>query len=318
MKTLVDSIQKRSFLELFHEVDGRPKPAQGELFMHRMFVLVSVLLISANLGFSKGHDDHDDAAPVQSGYAIVTPVTTTTSNLTTGLVVFETFGLRNSTAGAAQAGAFPPNLNTHALLCVDSEGRLSKNLGVAIVNPNSSNANVTLTLRKADGTQLATTTLTVPALHQMSEFVTQLFSSGKSIPRDVTGTLDITSESAFSVFGLRFRGKQFSTLPATDLTAAALPSITTTTGTGTATIGGANGVLLPQYAAYGGWATELVLMNNNSSGPLTVRVDLFKQDGTPLSTSLNGQKNSSFTNISIPANGVVILAPRDADGDDDF
>jgi hypothetical protein len=288
--------------------------------MHRMFVLVSVILISANLGFSEGHDDHNDAAPVQSGYAIVTPVTTTTSSLTTGLVVFETFGLRNNAFGATQAGVLPPDLTTSALLFVDSEGRLSKNLGVAIVNPNGSNQNVNLSLRKGDGTQLASTTVNVPAGHQVSEFITQLFSGG-SIPSDVTGTLAITSTGSsnlpVSVIGLRFRGRNFSTLPVTNLSPAPVPSITTMTGTGTATIGGANAVLLPQFAANGGWATELVLMNSNSSGPLTVRVDLFKQDGTPLSTSLNGATNSTFMEV-IPANGVVVLAPRDVDGDDDF
>jgi len=288
--------------------------------MHRMFVLVSVILISSNLGFSQGHDDHNDAAPVQSGYAIVTPVTTTTSSLTTGLVVFETFGLRNAT-DATQAGVLPPNLTNNAILFVDSEGRLSKDLGVAIVNPNSPSSNVSvnvnLTLRKGDGTQLATGTITVPAGHQMSEFVRQLFPSGTPLPSDIIGTLDIASGSAFSVIGLRFRGREFSTIPATNLMPAPLPSITTMTGTGTATIGGPNGVLLPQFAANGGWATELVLMNSNSSGPLTVRVDLFKQDGTPLSTALNGTTNSTFMEV-IPANGVVVIAPRNADGDDDF
>jgi hypothetical protein len=287
-----------------------------------MFVLVSVILISANLGFSQGHDDHNDGAPVQSGYAVVTPVTTTTSSLTTGLVVFETFGLRNNLTNATQAGVLPPALTTNAILFVDSSGRLSKNLGVAIVNPNSSNQNVNLTLRKSDGSQLATTTINVVAGQQMSEFVTQLFPSGTPIPRDVTGTLAITSAGSsnlpVSVIGLRFRGKQFSTIPVTNLAPAVVPSITTTTGTGPATIGGSNAVLLPQFAANGGWATELVLMNSNSSGPLTVRVDLFKPDGTPLSTTLNGLTNSSFINIVIPANGVVILAPRDVDGDDDF
>ena len=289
--------------------------------MYRMVLLVTMILISATLAFPQGHDDHDDAAPVQSGYAIVTPVTTTTSTLTTGLVVFETFGLRENAGNATQAGVLPPDLTTDALLFVDSEGRLSKDLGVAIVNPNSSNANVSLTLRKSDGTQLANTTITVPAEHQMSEFVRQLFPSGQPIPSDVTGTLTITSAGSsnlpVSVIGLRFRGREFSTLPATNLSPAPLPSITTTTGTGTATIGGANAVLLPQFAANGGWATELVLMNSNSSGPLTVRVDLFKQDGTPLSTSLNGATNSTFMEV-IPANGVVVLAPRNGNGDDDF
>jgi hypothetical protein len=51
---------------------------------------------------------------------------------------------------------------------------------------------------------------------------------------------------------------------------------------------------------------------------LTVRVDLFGTDGTPLTAMLNGQSNSSFLNLVIPAGGVITLAPLDQDGDSDF
>jgi hypothetical protein len=261
-------------------------------------------------------DDHDDHAPVQSGYAVVTPATTSGLVEGTGLIVFETFGMRHGPLGTSQAGVLPPGLTTNAVMFVDSSGRLSKNLGIAIVNPNSSNQNVALTLRKNDGTQLGTTTVTVPSLHQTSTFITQLFSSS-TIPSDVTGTLAITSAGSstlpVSVIGLRFRGDNFSTLPVTDLSGnpGPLPAFPTTG------VGGAGAVLLPQFAAGGGWATELVLMNTSTSS-LTVRVDLFKPDGTPLSTTLNGQTGSSFTNLVIPAGGVLVLAPRNPGGEDDF
>jgi hypothetical protein len=76
-------------------------------------------------------------------------------------------------------------------------------------------------------------------------------------------------------------------------------------------------VLLPQFAAGGGWASEINITNTGTL-PLTVRVDLFKQDGTPLTTRLNGQSGSSFVNLAVPAGGVVILSPRDANGDSRF
>src|SRR5262249_4847061 len=103
-------------------------------------------------GVVLGHDDHNDNSPVQSGFAVVTPATTSG---TASLVVFETFGLRGGADGTSQAGVLPPGLTTNALLFVDRSGRLSKNLGVAVVNPNDSSANVDLTLRKSDGTHLA-------------------------------------------------------------------------------------------------------------------------------------------------------------------
>src|SRR2546426_5045278 len=73
-------------------------------------------------------DDHDDKAPIQAGYGVVTPVSATTGGTTSGLVVFETFGLRGE-GGTTQAGVLPPDLTTNAILFVDSSGRLSKNLG---------------------------------------------------------------------------------------------------------------------------------------------------------------------------------------------
>jgi len=263
---------------------------------------------SGNSSSGSSHkDDHDDRSPVQSGYAVVTPVSSTTS----GLVVFETFGLRRG-EDTTQAGVVPPALTTNAVMFVESDGRLSKNLGVAMVNPNSTNVNVTVTLRKADGTTLGTATVNVPARQQVSKFVTEMFKDQSSVPSNFTGTLSITCPSAISVIGLRFRGSNFSTLAITNLStsSATLPSLSTG-------VGGSGAVLLPQFAAGGGWASEIVIVNPGSSS-LTVRVDLFKQDGTALSTGLNNTTASSFTNIVIPANGVYVLAPRNADGDDDF
>jgi hypothetical protein len=280
--------------------------------MHRFLGILSLVLLSGVVAFGQGRDrdDHNDSVPVQSGYAVVTPATTSG---TAGLVVFETFGLRGGPAGTTQAGVLPPDLTTNSLLFVDSSGRLSKSLGVAIVNPNSSNANVTLTLRKNDGTQLGTTTFAVPSLHQTSKFVTELF-SGQPIPSEIEGTLAVTSSGGVSVVGLRFRGSNFSTLPATNLSGNTGPLPMSWPN---ANVGGAGAVLLPQFAAGGGWATEIVLVNSGTSS-LTVRVDLFKPDGTPLSTALNGQTASSFTNLVIPAGGALTLAPRNSGGDDDF
>ena len=267
---------------------------------------------SSNAG--QGHDDHNDSGPTQSGYAVVTPAGTSG----TGLVVFETFGLRSSggNAGATQAGVLPPDLTTNAVLFVDVSGRLSDNLGVAIMNPNSSNVNVTMTLRKNDGTTLGTATVPVTSHQQVSKFVTELFSGQSALPSDFTGMLAIASAGSsnlpVSAIGLRFRGANFSTLPVTSFsgTTSPLPSIAPG-------VGGTGAVLLPQFAADGGWATELVL-GNTGTASMTVRVDLFKQDGTPLTTALNGTSGSSFTNLTIPAGGVLTLAPRNSNGDDDF
>jgi len=244
------------------------------------------------------NDDHDDKAPMQSGYAVVTAAGTSSA-----IAVFETFGMRHEGKEATQAGVLPPNLTTDAILFVDSNGRLAKNLGVAIVNPSTSqDANVTLTLRKADGTTAGSTMVTVKTRHQVSKFITELFASQAAVPKDITGTLVLTSNIPVSAIGLRFRGANFSTIPLTDLSFIAEPPGTIT---------------LPQFAAGGGWATEIVIANTGTSS-VTVQVDLFKPDGTPLTATLNKQTGSSFPSIVIPGGGVYILAPRNSTGDDDF
>jgi hypothetical protein len=301
--------------------------------MRRFFGVFSLIVFSAVFALAEGHradnpgegkgkggDDHDDNGPIQIGYAVVTPVAATTSGTTTGLVVFASIGYRHNggNSDATQAGILPPDLTTNAVMFVDSSGRLSKNLGVAIVNPNSSNVNVTMTLRKNDGTQLGTASVNVPSHQHLSKFVTELFTGQSTVPSDVTGMLSIVSAGSsnlpVSVIGLRFRGANFSTLPITSLSATTTPLPTIATG-----VGGAGAVLLPEFAAGGGWATELVLANTNTgTSSLTVRVDLFKEDGTPLTTALNGTTASSFKDLVIPAGGVLTLAPRNSNGDDDF
>ena len=290
--------------------------------MRKLLVIFSLILICTNLALAQGRppgerDDHDDYGPIQVGYAVVTPLAVT-SGTTSGLVVFASFGMRHygENSDATQAGVLPPDLTTNAVLFVDRSGRLSKNLGVAIVNPNSSNVNVTMTLRKSDGTQLATTDVNVPSHHHVSKFVTELFTNHSSMPPDYTGMLAVTSAGSsnlpVSVIGLRYRGANFSTLPVTSLSGTTTPLPTIATG-----VGGDGAILIPEFAAGGGWATELVMANTGTSS-LMVRVDLFKEDGTPLTTALNGQTGSSFTNLTIPAGGVLILAPRYSNGDDDF
>ena len=76
-------------------------------------------------------------------------------------------------------------------------------------------------------------------------------------------------------------------------------------------------MLLPQFATNNLWSTEMVLLNNGSV-PLTVRIDLFKQDGTPLVATMNHQTGSSFQNLTIAPGGVIILAQLNANGDSDF
>ena len=130
-----------------------------------------------------------------------------------GLVVFETFGLGAGTA-ATQAGVLPGNMTTETVLFATAGARLSRNLGLAIVNPGSTPTNVTMTLRRgSDGTTSSVKVITVGARQQASRFISELFSDVAEIPVDFDGSLAITSTTPVAVVALRFRGTVFSTIP---------------------------------------------------------------------------------------------------------
>ena len=103
------------------------------MIVHRVKItsLLTVLLIlifnGAAWSWQMTGPQVNPNGPVQSGYAVITPSAD-------GLVAFETFGQIHGNE-TLQAGVFPANLTTDALLYVSTSGRLSRNLGVAIVNP---------------------------------------------------------------------------------------------------------------------------------------------------------------------------------------
>jgi hypothetical protein len=243
---------------------------------------------------------------VQVGYAVVTP----SFPMTGGMIVFDTI-TQTRGQNTLQAGVLPSNLIMNALLPVSVSSTSSKNLALAIVNPNNGIATVNMALIRSDGTQLTTTALTISGHQQVSRFVTELFTGSSSsafasaprIPAEFAGTLIATSFVPISILGLQFAGPNFSTIPVADLSPIniAFPAISLG-------VGGLGAVLLPQFVAGGGWTTTITILNTTTNS-LTVRVDVFAQDGPPLRVTLNGLTSSSFTNLVIPASGLLTLAP---------
>src|SRR5206468_981846 len=120
-------------------------------------------------------------------YLTATPLfaQTSPSNPSTGgLVVFETFGSGVAT-DTTQAGVLPGNMTTRTVLFAAASSRLSRDLGVAIVNPGGTATNVTLTLRRgSDGTTSSAKTITVGPRQQASKFISEIFSNVPELPLD--------------------------------------------------------------------------------------------------------------------------------------
>jgi hypothetical protein len=275
-------------------------------------LLVTLLCIAGLSTGAFAQDDHRDLNAIQVGYAVVTPTSGIDPfGIPGGLTVFETFGFRNQVP-ALQAGVLPATMTTRMVLFATAGIRLSRNVGVGITNPADTSVDVTMTLRRKDGSITSTKTVTVAARQQVAKFISELFSDVPEVPRDFDGSLTLTSPTPVAIVGLRFLGAKFSTIPITSLsTPISLPEMAPG-------VGGRNAVLLPQFASDGRWASEMIVLNNNASNNLTVRIDLFKQDGSPLTTILNRQSGNSFQNLVIPPGGIIMFSPRNTLGDSDF
>ena len=154
--------------------------------MRRLITTLFCLAALATAAFAQ--DDHNDGGPLVVGYAVVTATGTGSPyGIPGGLVVFETFGYR-SQIPALQAGVLPATMTTRMVLFASSGIRLSRNVGVAITNPGTGDAVVTLTLRRASGDVTSSKTITVPSRQQVSKFVSELFADVADVPVDFDGT----------------------------------------------------------------------------------------------------------------------------------
>ncbi len=241
------------------------------------------------------------------GYAVVTPVTGTA----TDLLVTQIFGFTQGFV-SSQTEAAAPQLTTSALLFVNFSQRLGRDVGLAIVNPGNTEARMTMTLRRDDGIMVgAPLTVFVPPRSQVAQFVTQFFSSQLGLPAEFTGTLSMISNSPVAMYASRFRGSSFATETLMQLSEPSpLPQIVPG-------VGGTGGVLLADFVQGDGWSTQFILVNKGLSD-MTVRLDLFTPKGDPMTVTLNGASGTTFPNLRIRAGGVLVVAPLDIKGDSPF
>lgn len=121
--------------------------------------------------------------------------------------------LRQSVAGAQAQEAVVPLSGTSsatATLIFDETAYVT---GVAVLNPASSAATVTITVRDASGSQIAAPTLTLAANAKTAFTLRSRSDLAALVGR--RGSVDFTSSSgAVSVLGLRFNDLAFTSIPA--------------------------------------------------------------------------------------------------------
>ncbi|HLH32337.1 MAG TPA: hypothetical protein VKY31_14120 [Terriglobia bacterium] len=145
---------------------------------------------------------------IQSGYAVITPVSGTGG----GLSVTEIYGEQVG-SNFFQSSVTASPLVTLTSVVVNVNTTTGINTGVAIVNPNNAVAVITLTLSNQGGVTTDTRTITLGAHQQISRFVTELFSGTSSFSTPMTGLLFVSSAQPLGVLGLAFNGFSFTSLP---------------------------------------------------------------------------------------------------------
>ncbi len=186
-------------------------------------------------------------------------------------------GILVSQAGVA--GVVPFNSGR---IFVDQAGTFT---GLALANPSSSSASISLSLRDPSGSELLQSSLSLPPHQHTAVYVHQLF---PNLPDNFTGSLSFSSNQPLAAITLResrnaYNEPLYTTLPVINLSSppSSLP------------------LVFPQIAAGDGYSTQLVLLNTSSS-PASGSISFTDSSGNPLTLRLNNSSASSFPYLISP------------------
>jgi sugar lactone lactonase YvrE len=181
----------------------------------------------------------------------------------------------------------------------NDSGTIDVNTGIAVINPGSATANVSYELKDSNGIILAVGHGTLAAGNHFAKFIGQLneVAADFSLPTDFQsavqfGSLDINSDQPVSVLALRGTLNQrdeflISTTPVADLGESPY----------------AGSLYFPQFVDGGGYNTSLLLLNS-SAQTASGTIQIFNNDGSPLTIGRAGGRESSSFRYSIPSNGI--------------
>ena len=164
----------------------------------------------------------------------------------------------------------------------------ANDVGIALANPGRTAIAIRINYRSNYAEQSAAVTLRRG--EHISKFLSELLPGTPSEP--LSGTLQISSESRFSVFAGAFTGR----IRALPIDADNTPEPTDQ-----------NTVVFPQFVMHGGWATALIL-SNRAESTAKGRIEIFSSNGDPMPVTLNGITSSTYA-YSIPPGNVFMLAP---------
>ena len=267
----------------------------------------------------------------RSGFAVVTLV----SGNVPGLIATET--IRNqASAGPDQAILAPSPLITSASLLVPVGPIIENTTAIAIANPSSGAGAVNLVLSDMGGNLIFNTNVVLGPNEQVAKFLNEFFTIP---PAGFTPAmlLTISSQIPVGIVALNFRGGNITSVPLANLVTAtpvlvqpAMPipptvpptmapagfgiglpapaepkpaspfpvTVTSSPVPTTNSVVGGVSLVFPQVVTGLNWSTEIAIGNTSTTSQVA-QVDFFDPSGV---------QTGSFTDVLVPARGVVILS----------
>jgi len=245
----------------------------------------------------------DAGNTINAGYAV--------ASVGSGNAPFATavYSLLQNGAVVSEAGipASPPTQTARIFIdfrtgVAAGTGTIDVRTGLAIVNPGTTAANLSFTLRDSSGQTIASGQGTLPAGAHRAKFIDELntIAPNFSLPANFStstlyASLEISSSQPVSVLALRLTINQRgdTLLTSTPIADLSRPQ-------------SASNIYFPQLADGGGFITSLVLLNTSASTE-TGTISLFNDDGSALSLQAAGGAAASGFQYSIPASGFFVF-----------
>jgi hypothetical protein len=140
--------------------------------------------------------------PLTAGWALAQ----SDQNLT-GIAIY---GLLDSSGNSISEVGVPASLPLLSLSIFAQSGATTST-GVALANPNSTAANVTLILRDANSSELSRISVVIPAMGHLARYANELFTGIP--PGEFEGKIDVISTQPLAGTTLRQRASVFTSLP---------------------------------------------------------------------------------------------------------
>ena len=208
------------------------------------------------------------------GYARIQP--DSGSETPSGIAIFAS---RNNDILVSETGVPATPALTSGLIYAEVAGTLDT--GLAIANPNGSDATINFSLTDANGSPAGSGKITIAANKQTAQFLDQ--APLKVYPGTAfQGTLSFTSSVPVGVIALRTLVNQRG-----DFLMSSLPVIDATTPP----ISGP--VMVPQFTDGGGWATQIVLVNPTEK-PLKGTLQFLDPNGGATNVTIGGSTSNTF------------------------